>query len=309
MTVLRPFVATGAFSPVSDANDLKRPMNSAFVALPRYASACGVRFGRDVAPPRPLHLPAARVVLSRAGAFPCRRAACDIRGSPRRPRGSARIRCGPSSGRERDTGPSSGLGSSLTRRFTGKSSFFAGTACFTGRERPDVSDDRLRVLVRDQAVRLVRHHREERVAVPVHALAHRAEHLAVRPRAEAVLGVGRDVLGADDAGDRELLAEREAALPGGARLERQPVAVGLGRPSGTRGSPRRARRGTRRARGARASRSIRSADGGRCAGRRSASAATAMPATTTRPKASDEDAPESVFSWAEIMRAGSKAEA
>ncbi len=31
-----------------------------------------------------------------------------------------------------DTGPSSGFGSSLTRRLTGKSSFFAGTACFTG---------------------------------------------------------------------------------------------------------------------------------------------------------------------------------
>ena len=53
MTVLRPFGATGALSPVSDANDLKRPMNSAFVGLAEVRVGCGVRFGVTFRPHGP----------------------------------------------------------------------------------------------------------------------------------------------------------------------------------------------------------------------------------------------------------------
>ena len=104
---------------------------------------------------------------------------------------------------------------------------FIGDAAVYRLERAQVDDHRLRVFIAHVAEVLVRHHREERVAVAVDAFADRAEDLAVRPLAEAELGVGGDVLRRDDPGETELLVEDESAFSLGARLHREPVLGGV----------------------------------------------------------------------------------
>ncbi len=87
----------------------------------------------------------------------------------------------------------------------------------------EVRHDRLRVVVAHHAEVLIRHHREERLAVAVDAFAQRAKDLAVAPLAEAVGRVGRDVLRRHDAGEADLLVEDVAARPLGPGLDREAV--------------------------------------------------------------------------------------
>ncbi len=129
MTVLRPFGAGGTASPRSAANDLKRPMNSALVACPTNVSLWGVMFAVTTRPHGPfISQPPEN---SRAAMrLPC--ASCGVWHSLHPPI-TARYRpyASPSFGVGAVTGPSSGFGTDLTRRLTGKSRRLAGTACAT----------------------------------------------------------------------------------------------------------------------------------------------------------------------------------
>ena len=95
------------------------------------------------------------------------------------------------------TGCRNGLGDRLRSAFDqeiyGKSHRRARRAILHRRQRIQIRNQRLHVIVRDVPVFLVRHHREQRAAVLVNAFADCSNLLPVRPGSDTEFRVGRDV--------------------------------------------------------------------------------------------------------------------
>src|ERR1051326_482757 len=125
MTVLRPAGVAGALDASNEANDLKRPMNSAFVACDMYVPAAGVRFAVKLRPHGPFisHPPA-----NGLSAMSPPLSSCGVWHSWHPP---IVARYFPYStvffGSGVLTGASTGCGANFTKRFTGKSMCLAGT--------------------------------------------------------------------------------------------------------------------------------------------------------------------------------------
>ena len=170
MTVFNPEGATGAFSPSMPAKDLNRPMNSSFVALPRYASGSGVRLAETTRPQGPEHFhppeksrPAISWPLSSCGVWQTRHPPRLTRYLPYATLSLA--------GSGVAIGPATGFGDELDHPADRKIEAARRDDVLDGLEGPHVDDDRRTSSSLIFRKFLVRHHREERDALAVHPFA------------------------------------------------------------------------------------------------------------------------------------------